>query len=233
MGHAARFAGRTTTFGTGEAADVRARHVEDLGPAGTRSTLSTPGGRADLRVPLVGRGNLLNVLAAAAVALAMDVPLETIVERAAELRPARHRGEVVALRDGVTLVDDSYNSSPAALRGALGVLSADRQHARRVAVLGEMLELGRFAENLHQECGRAAVAAGVAELIAVGGPPAEALATAAREAGLGARARHVATSTEAAPIAAGTIRPGDLVLVKGSRGVGTEVIVDRIRAEWS
>ena len=233
MRHAARFAGRTTTFGTGEAADVRAGQVEDLGPAGTRSTLSTPRGRADLRVPLVGRGNLLNVLAAAAVALAMDVPLETIVERAAGLRPARHRGEVVALRDGVTLVDDSYNSSPAALKGALGVLAADRQHARRVAVLGEMLELGRFAVDLHQECGRAAAAAGVAELIAVGGPPAEALAAAAREAGLGARARHVATSTEAAPIAAGSIRPGDLVLVKGSRGIGTELVVDRIRAEWS
>jgi UDP-N-acetylmuramoyl-tripeptide--D-alanyl-D-alanine ligase len=233
MRHARRFAGRITTFGTADTAEVRAEHIEDLGTAGTRSALTTPAGRADLRVPLVGRGNLLNVLAAAAVALAMEVPLETIVERAAGLRPARHRGEVVELRDGVTLVDDSYNSSPTALRRALDVLAADRGHARRVAVLGEMLELGSFADELHRQCGRAAAAAGVAELLAVGGSAAEALAAAARDAGLGGHSRYVATSGEAAGIAAGMLRPGDLVLVKGSRGIRTDVIVDRIAAEWS
>ena len=233
MRHSAGFAGRTVTFGTSEEADVRAAHIEDLGTRGTRASLETAAGRAELSVPLLGRGNLLNVLAAAAVALAMDVPLDAIIERTAGLRPARHRGEVVALREGVTLVDDSYNSSPAALRRALDVLAADRGHSRRVAALGEMLELGRFAIELHEQCGRAAAAAGVAELVAVGGAPAEALAAAAGRAGLGDRARRVATSEEAAPLVAGMLRPGDLVLVKGSRGIRTDVIVERIAAEWS
>jgi UDP-N-acetylmuramoyl-tripeptide--D-alanyl-D-alanine ligase len=133
----------------------------------------------------------------------------------------------------VTLVDDSYNSSPAALMRALDTLRGDRRHARKVAVLGEMLELGAFAQALHVACGRAAVKAGVAHLVAVGGPPAGALAAAAREAGLDEGAAvHVATSGEAADLLLAALAPGDLVLVKGSRGIGTDRVVDRIKAEW-
>ena len=127
------------------------------------------------------------------------VPLADVVARVASLRPAKHRVEVVALREGVTLLDDSYNSSPSALRQALEIVARDHRHARKVAVLGEMLELGAFAQALHVECGHAAVRAGVSLLVTVGGPPAEAMAGAARDAGLDERAAvHVESSAEAA-----------------------------------
>jgi UDP-N-acetylmuramoyl-tripeptide--D-alanyl-D-alanine ligase len=234
MARVERFAGTVVTFGTSVGADVRATSVEDRGVDGTRAHVRTPQGEAELDVPLVGRGNLLNVLAAAAVADVHGVPLGSVLASAASLRAARHRGELVELRDGVTLLDDSYNSSPSALLRALEAVGRDRRHARKVAVLGEMLELGAFAHALHVECGRAAVSAGIAHLIAVGGPPASALAGAARDAGLEATAAvHVETSDAAADFLLRALAPGDLVLVKGSRGIGTERVVDRLKAEWS
>jgi UDP-N-acetylmuramoyl-tripeptide--D-alanyl-D-alanine ligase len=134
----------------------------------------------------------------------------------------------------VVLVDDSYNSSPAALARALDALGSERAAARRVAVLGEMRELGDFATTLHQESGRRAVAAGVDVLIAIGGAPAEALAQAAVAAGLPAAQVHWwASSDEAAGPVAALLRPGDVVLVKGSRGTRTDVVADRVKAEWA
>jgi UDP-N-acetylmuramoyl-tripeptide--D-alanyl-D-alanine ligase len=227
------FAGRVITFGTANGVDVRATRIEERGVDGTRAHVRTPGGAADLDVPLLGVGNLLNVLAATAVAHLHGVSLEEIAIRAASLHPAKHRGEVVSLRAGVTLVDDSYNSSPSALMQALDTLRQDRRHPRKLAVLGEMLELGGFAQALHVECGHAAVNAGVARLVVVGGPPAAALAAAARDAGLPEGAAvHVSTSGEAADLLLAALAPGDLVLVKGSRGIGTDRVVDRIKAEW-
>ena len=234
MARTPRFPGRTVTFGTSDRAEVRAIDVEDLGIDGTRAVLRTPSGSARLEIPLVGRGNLMNVLAAAAVALEFEVPVQAIVARAAVLKPARRRGERVVLRDGVTLLDDSYNSSPSALRRTLEAVSRDRVHRRRVAVLGEMLELGDFSMPLHEECGRATAAAHIDVLIAVGGPPAYRLAEAAVASGLPAGAvRYVSTSEDAAALATRTVKPGDLVLVKGSRGIRTDLVVDRLREDWS
>jgi UDP-N-acetylmuramoyl-tripeptide--D-alanyl-D-alanine ligase len=233
MARAAGFAGRVATFGTSPAASVRAVDVRDRGVSGTDARVVTPHGEADVRVPLPGRGPLFNVLAATAVALAYDVPLSTIVERAARLAAVPRRGEVVRLGRGVVLVDDSYNSSPAALAHALDALATEPA-ARRVAVLGEMRELGEFSTALHEQSGRAAAAAGVALLIAVGGPPARALADAAVAAGMPADQVHCfASSVEAAPAVSGLLRAGDVVLVKGSRGTGTDVVADRVKAEWA
>jgi UDP-N-acetylmuramoyl-tripeptide--D-alanyl-D-alanine ligase len=233
MTRVGRFAGRVVTFGLSTTADVRATIVEERGVEGTVAALSTPAGTARLEVPLVGRGNLMNVLAAAAVALEFDVPVDAIAARAAALSPAKHRGERVSLRDGVTLVDDSYNSSPTALRRTLEAMGRDRAHARRVAVLGEMLELGAFSDALHAECGRAAAAQGLAALVTVGGAPAARMAEAARDAGLPAdTVHHVATSEEAADLVPSLLRPRDLVLVKGSRGIRTDLVVDRLVEEW-
>jgi UDP-N-acetylmuramoyl-tripeptide--D-alanyl-D-alanine ligase len=234
MARTPAFAGRLVTFGTSDRADVRATQITELGVEGTRAHVRTPDGGAELRVPLLGLGNLQNVLAATAVAHLHGVPLDDIVECAAAVRPAKHRGEIVRLRSGVTLVDDSYNSSPAALMRTLEAVSRDRSHERKTAVLGEMLELGAFAGRLHVECGRAAVKAGISRLVAVGGAAAAALAGAARDAGLDdAAAVHVGTSEEAAKLLLASIAPGDLVLVKGSRGIGTDVVVERLKAEWS
>jgi UDP-N-acetylmuramoyl-tripeptide--D-alanyl-D-alanine ligase len=234
MARVPAFAGRVVTFGTSQRAEIRATQVEELGVEGTRAHVRTPEGEAHLRVPLLGIGNLQNVLAATAVAHVHGVPLDDVVECAAAVRPARHRGEIVRLRAGVTLVDDSYNSSPAALMRTLEAVGRDRSHERKTAVLGEMLELGAFAEPLHVECGHAAVKAGISRLVAVGGAAAAALAGAARDAGLDdGAAVHVATSAEAADVLLASMAPGDLVLVKGSRGIGTDLVVERLKAEWS
>jgi UDP-N-acetylmuramoyl-tripeptide--D-alanyl-D-alanine ligase len=230
MAHATRFAGRVATFGTSEGATVRAVGVEDRGLDGTRAEIVTPAGRIRVTVPLPGRAHLSNVLAAATVAIDMDVPLDTVAERAAALPPAPGRGAIVRLADGTTVIDDTYNSSPSALRQALDVLAS--AGGRRVAVLGEMLELGHHSTGLHEACGRAAAATGLAALVAVGGEPAGALAAAAVAAGLpAASVEWVSTSEEAADAAARLVQPGDVVLVKGSRGIRTEVVVQRLRGE--
>lgn len=234
MRRAEWFLGQVVTFGIDTPADIRATAVEQRGLNGTAAELTTPAGSATLVTPLLGLGNLANVLAAAAVAIQFDIPVSEIVETAARLQPAAHRGELVRLPGGVTLIDDSYNSSPAALKQALETLAAATGCARKVAVLGEMLELGEHADALHRASGRAAAAAGLDTLIAVGASAARALADAAIAAGLAADAVvHVTTREEAADVALTRIRPGDLVLVKGSRGIGTDLVVARLKAEFA
>jgi UDP-N-acetylmuramoyl-tripeptide--D-alanyl-D-alanine ligase len=231
MARASRFAGRTVTFGL-RSGQVRASAIEERGVDGVRARLHTPSGDAELVTPLVGLGNLANILAATAVALEVGVPLDAIAARAPGLAPAPHRGAVLRLPGGVTVLDDSYNSSPSALRHALEAVARTSACARRGAVLGEMLELGDHAIGLHEASGRAAAGAGLAWLVTVGGAPARALADAAREAGLPSNAvTHVATKDEAADLAARLVRAGDLVLVKGSRGIGLERVVARLEAE--
>ena len=117
------------TFGIERPAAVRASAIVDRGIEGTSARIETPRGAFDVATPLVGRGNLANVLAATAVALEFDVPLEAIAERARRLEPAAHRGQIVRLRGGVTIIDDSYNANPTATRQALDVLA--RANGRR------------------------------------------------------------------------------------------------------
>jgi len=228
---AKRFAGRVTTFGIERPADVHAVALQDRGIDGTRMKVTTPIGDVTIDSPLIGRANAANVLAAIGVAIAFDVPLAAIAERATALRAAPHRGEVLKL-SGVTVIDDSYNANPTATRRALDVLAATQTQSRRIAVLGEMLELGDRSLALHEDVGRAAAAAKIDALIAVGGVPAAALADAAIRSGMPRSAvQHFSTSDDAADAAAALVRSGDLVLVKGSRGVRTDLVVDRLKAE--
>jgi UDP-N-acetylmuramoyl-tripeptide--D-alanyl-D-alanine ligase len=231
---AARFGGRVVTFGTDPRATVRARRVELRGLGGSEADVLTPAGDVRLATPLLGAGNFSNLLAATAVAIEFGVPLDAVARLAAALRPARHRGELLRLPGGITIVDDSYNSSPAALTRALETIAAATGSARKVAVLGEMLELGEHAVRLHEECGRAVAGARLDFLIAVGGRPARALADAAIGAGVPAGAvTWVETKEQAADAALARVRPGDLVLVKGSRGIGTDLVVERLAAEFA
>ena len=219
------------TFGVERDADVRATAIADRGIDGTTARVRTRRGSVDVTTPLVGRGNLANVLAATAVALEYDVPLATIAAKAAQLRPASHRGEVIRLPSGIVLIDDSYNANPTATRRALDVLRATAA-TRRIAVLGEMLELGDRAADLHASVGRAAADSRVDVLFTVGGAPAAAMADAAAASGVDRdRVRHFANSDEAAKVLAGLVQPGDVVLVKGSRGIRTDRVVERLRAE--
>jgi UDP-N-acetylmuramoyl-tripeptide--D-alanyl-D-alanine ligase len=226
------FRGRTITFGTSRTAHVRASDVEDRGVLGMRAQVATPVGPVHIDTPLLGRGNLFNVLAATAVAIEFEVPLDEIAARAAQLRAVDRRGVVHRLRDGLTLIDDSYNSSPAALKRALEVVAREADATRKVAALGEMLELGDSAIDLHEECGRAAAEADLDVLVSVGGAAARALGNAAIAAGMSAN--HVMyreSSEQAAADLSALLTSGDLVLVKGSRGTRMDIVVDRIVAE--
>lgn len=232
MARVARFPGRTVTFGFSDGAAVRAVDVENLGVSGSRARIVTPAGNCAVEVALVGRGNLLNVLAAVATALEFSVPLDAIPDGVRALVPADHRGVVHRLASGAIVIDDSYNSSPSALRLALETVAQDPRARRRLAVVGEMLELGSQTTAMHEACGRAAAAARLDRLVTVGGPPALALATAAIAAGLpAANVDHVATSADATTLVRDALRDGDLLLVKGSRGIGTDAVVAHLIEE--
>ena len=229
MTHASRFAGRVVTFGEHPRADVRASNVVDRGIDGTSADVHSGAGAIRLTVPLVGRVQLSNALAAITVALEFGVSIPEIEWRVATVRPVARRGTTTALANGVRIVDDSYNASPAAMQAMLAALAKTPTRGRRLAVLGEMLELGDSARELHAECGRAAARAHVDELIVVGGAAADGLAEGAAAEGLAAaRIHRYADSVSAAEAVARLVTGGDLVLVKGSRGTRTDIIADRL-----
>ena len=167
-------------------------------------------------------------LAAAAVAYALAIPVREIVRRASSMKPQPMRGNLVPLAKGARLIDDSYNSNPIALETALKSLTL-LPATRRVAVLGDMLELGAKEREFHLEAGRTAALSGWDLLVTVG-PLAGLMAEGAAAAGMD-RARIVsfADSGEAARAVPPLVAAGDLVLVKGSRGVKMERIVESLR----
>lgn len=233
MARVGRGGGRVVTFGLNVEADVRASDVRDLGLAGSRARVTSARGEAAFVVPLIGLGHLSNAIAAAAVAIEHGIPLADIAARLALAVPGPGRGEVRRLRGGAALIDDSYNSNPRALERMLDALAATDAAGRRLAVLGEMLELGGQSAPLHDRCGRAAARAGVAVLIAVGGESAAALAAGAVAGGMAPdTVQHVATSEEAATRILDQMAAGDVVLVKGSRGIRTDRVSERIVEAW-
>jgi UDP-N-acetylmuramoyl-tripeptide--D-alanyl-D-alanine ligase len=206
-------------------ADVRAENIEVLGPEGTRFDLVSHGMRQPVRSPLLGKHNMYNVLAAAAVALEHGITPSEIAAALPSLEPADKRGQVVQVGN-ITVLYDCYNSSPKALMAAVDTLAA-MPARRRIVAAGEMLELGATGEQLHRECGRymARNAAGsqarskIDFLLGVRGL-AKPMVEAACEAGM--KAEFVATPEEAGEWLARETREGDVVLLKASRGVKLE-----------
>lgn len=198
------------------ACDAWIERLEDRGLLGTRFELVLPGARAEIDLALPGRHQAENLLAAAAAASVLGVTADEVAEVARELEAAPHRGRLLRLADDITLVDDCYNASPVAVQRLLELLAS--VPARRVAVLGEMLELGALTEEAHRTVGRQS-ASSCDLLVAVGGEPAGVLAEVAREAGLES-VHHVAAAEDATELLRALLEPGDVVLVKGSLGVG-------------
>jgi UDP-N-acetylmuramoyl-tripeptide--D-alanyl-D-alanine ligase len=220
------------TFGIDHNADVMASEIRPEGVGGSSFVLSTRHGRIEARVPLPGRHNIYNALAAATVADLYEAPLGEIVAALAETSTPKMRGEVVLFRDGFTVIDDSYNSNPRALFEMVSTVCANRDSTRKIIVAGEMLELGPAGPEHHREAGRQMAKLGVDKLIGIRGL-AEEIVTGAREAGMPAdAATFVDTPDEAAEILIREARKGDLILVKGSRGVKTETVVERMREKF-
>ncbi len=228
---AGRTAARVMTYGFSDDADVRAEAVVSDGPAGMHFDLRTPFGGRRVEIAQLGRHAVHNALAAAAVGLAAGIDPAAIATALGSATGAAHRGELIRLGE-VTVIDDSYNAAPASMLAALDVLAGLR--GRRVAVLGEMLELGDEAAAGHLQVGRAA--ARVADLlIVVGDDPegeADTLAEGAREAGLEPeRILRVADAEAAHDELRPRLIPGDVVLVKASRGIALDRLVDALRRE--
>lgn len=221
----ARTAARTVHYGAGRAARIEG--LVDRALLGTRFHLVLGDDRAEVELDLPGRHQAENLLAAATAAWVLGVPAAACAEAARSLEAAPHRGRLHRRGDGVVVVDDSYNASPVATARLLELLAAVPD-ARRVAVLGEMYELGGITEAAHRETGRLAASA-CDLLVAVGGAPARAMAEAATAAGLG-RVEVAEDAEQAAAWLGPRLRPGDVVLVKGSRGVGLDRTVAALTA---
>jgi UDP-N-acetylmuramoyl-tripeptide--D-alanyl-D-alanine ligase len=223
-GFAARFPGRTLRYGLPHESDLWLEDYQEKGVQGSHFRLAGPLGDVEVDWSLPGSHQAEDLLAATSLALAVGVAASAVAPCAARLRPAPRRGEVHELpKHGIIVVDDSYNSSPRAAAAVLTLLAATP--GRRVAVLGEMLELGEASPAFHREVGRKAGAAADV-VVAVGGQNAVELAHAAN----GSEAHVVATAPEALELLRGLLRPGDIVLVKGSRAVGLDLVVDGLRA---
>jgi UDP-N-acetylmuramoyl-tripeptide--D-alanyl-D-alanine ligase len=209
-------------------ADVRAIGAAETGE-GLRVTLEIAGARRAVRLGFAGRHNVGNALAAAGVGLALELPPDDIARGLEAARPVK--GRCVWKRAGsVRILDDTYNANPTSLRAALDTLLATREAGRRVVVLGDMLELGDLAEAAHREAGRAVAAAGASEFIGVGRLSRLAV-EAAREAGL-AEGHHAATFEDTVAQLLKRLAPGDVLLVKGSRGMRMERVVDALVARF-
>ncbi len=211
------FKGNVIMFGLKAAADVRAENIEILGPEGTRFDLICQGLRQTVRSPLLGTHNVYNVLAAAAVTIEHGITPSEIAAILPSLEPGDKRGQVVQVGN-ITILNDCYNSSPKALMAAVDTLAA-MPARRRIVVAGEMLELGATGEQLHRECGRYIASKHVDYLLGVRGlamPMVEAAVAA------GMKAEFLATPEEAGDWLAREARKGDVVLLKGSRGVKLE-----------
>lgn len=225
---AARLGDRVVLFGTAAPARVRAAAVAAT-PAGIEFDLDLDGATERVRLPAFGRVMVHNALAAAAVGMLVGLTPAEIAAGLAAFQPVAGRMGVTALPNGVHLVDDTYNANPASMRAAIETLSDLRGPGRALLVLGDMRELGADAGRHHRDLGRLAAqarvdlvfacgehAGEVAEGALAGGMPAGAVVTGSRD-----RIRDAVTAE---------LRPGDWVLVKGSRAMGMEVVSRAIAA---
>ncbi len=215
-----RLSRRVVWFGCCPEADVRAEEIVCVG-AETRCVVN---GRWEMRVPLAGRHNLMNALAALAAAEAMGEPLESAAERMAGVQAMPGRLSF-SERDGLLILDDTYNANPGSLSVALEVLAGLDRPGRRIVAVGDMLELGDQAERLHAEAGRWMAQRGVDFLVSVG-PLARRLLGSAWEFGLPReRGRAFDSPEEAGEFLSGFARAGDALLVKGSRATRMEKVL--------
>jgi UDP-N-acetylmuramoyl-tripeptide--D-alanyl-D-alanine ligase len=213
------FPGRKVTYGIDHDADFRATNLRERGLLGT--SFEMKGFPFELALP--GRHNVENFLAAVATARAVGISWEGIGRGMKELKPAYHRGVLVDV-DGATIYDDTYNSNPYALARALALLDQADVAGRRIAVIGDMLELGERELDYHAEAGRN-VPKSIDVVVGVG-KRSRALLDGAKEAGFASdRLRHFDDAASAAEFLKTFINDGDLVLIKASRGIGLDKIV--------
>jgi UDP-N-acetylmuramoyl-tripeptide--D-alanyl-D-alanine ligase len=220
---------RVLYFSTRPGGDVFAADPAVDGPDGLRFTLAIGQARHPVRLAFAGRHNVTNALAAAAVGLALGLSIEQIVHGLETARPVKGRC-VWRTAGRIRILDDTYNANPGSVGASLETLAATSEGRRRVVVFGDMLELGPISESAHREMGRAVAASGAAEFVGLG-RWAQVAVEAARQAGL-VESHHVTTFEDAVALLLKRLAPGDAVLVKGSRGMRMERVVDALVARF-
>jgi len=218
---------RVVTYGRAGTAHVRAAGEPVDDERGLTFTLESGGERQEVTLAFAGRHNVTNALAAAAAGIALGISLADVARGLAAARPVA--GRCVWRQAGaVAILDDTYNASPVSVRAALDTAAEHRRGRRVIVVLGDMLELGGITDEAHRDVGRAVAALPVDEFVGVGRAMELAVQT-AREAGL-AEARHLMTFEDTVAHLLKRLTAGDLVLVKGSRGMRMERVVDALVA---
>jgi len=223
---AARARCRVVSFGLSEKADVRATHVSSDARKGTSFRLLLPGKSRHVLVTMKVHGahNVTNALAAAAAGFTLNLSGAMIAQGLAKFRPAAMRSQVVT-HHGVQIINDCYNANPASMSAALQLLAQWGPARERVAVLGDMLELGGDTRQMHRDTGRFLAGLNLSRLIACGALGHD-IAEGAREAGMaGSAIVEVADAAAAADLLRTSVRQGDVVLVKASRGMKMEQVV--------
>jgi UDP-N-acetylmuramoyl-tripeptide--D-alanyl-D-alanine ligase len=223
--------GRVLTYGIENTAFFMALEIENRGALGTAFDYVSPEGRVRLELNVPGRHAIANALAALAAASVWGIGAAEAQDVFRSLRAPAMRGELLRFSNGAALINDSYNSSPAALQAMTELLAATPNFRRRILASGEMRELGAASAQLHREAGQFAAKTGKIDwIIGVAGDAAHIVEGAVAAGFPRSRAKFFATPREAAEFLAGFIGTGDLLLVKGSRGVKMEQIVEALLA---
>jgi len=229
---ATSFPGRQVRFSTVDpAAHVTVARILGMDHESTRFVLRLGDENREIRIHVAGRHHLANAVAAAAVAWALKIASVAIIEGLATFRPFDKRMEVLALAGGVYLINDTYNANPGSMTAALQTLRALKAGGRALAVLGDMLELGERSSELHREVGRVAAREGVDYLLAMGKEAHHLLGGAAEGGMLPERLIQGADHGELARKVRALFTPGAWVLVKGSRGMRMEKVVEALLHE--
>ncbi|MBM4295860.1 MAG: UDP-N-acetylmuramoyl-tripeptide--D-alanyl-D-alanine ligase [Deltaproteobacteria bacterium] len=220
------FPGRTLGFGLGPGAALQARDRRSHGVQGQSATISYRGQNWPLNLPVAGEHMLLNSLAATAVGLCLGLaPTETAAALAG-FKPVARRSQVETLASGINLLNDCYNANPGSMAVALRTLAELRTKGRLAAALGDMLELGEHSIQTHRDLGRLAASTGL-DILVIYGNFKEETAAGAWEAGLSdSQVIPVPTREEGARVLNDFLQPGDWLLVKGSRSMHMEGLID-------
>lgn len=222
--------GKIIYFGIHPSSQVRAKNIRHLGLEGISFELLYGQEKAEIKVAFLHEGLIHNLLAACAVCLALKLKLEDIRPVIPELKPLEHRGQIIRLKNEITLFDDSYNSNPVALEKALKSLTRVKAQ-RKIAVLGDMLELGPAEVEFHQEAGRQVAETGWDYLLTVGEKARHMVSGAVANGFNRANISSFLTAEEAAQWLKNFLKPGDFVLVKASHGLALDQIVSLLRKE--
>ena len=217
----------TVSVGTAEGLEYRATGVTADGEQSVRCHVTTPRERFDAQIPALGSHMLYPTLTAAAVAERFGMTGEEIARGILRFAPTKMRMNILKRGDGITILNDTYNANPQSMRAAVEVL-AKSGTGYKIAVLGDMFELGPFAPNLHAGVGEYLSRAGIDCLLAVG-DLAEHIYLAAQRSGV-PDAFWCRTKEEAKPILEQLVRPGSTVLVKASRGMAFEELVEYLKS---